>query len=158
MRRNLGTSLLASILVYGVAVVVVLVGGNQANSEGSFSRVTAATVVQQDEGEQADDEQADDEQADDEQADDEQADVGQGPPAWAHANDKRRGNGAAKEWKESWQKLTPAQKSEKMTGLVKAHEQGMKKWADCVAAGRNASSKRGECMKPLPPGLAKKLP
>ena len=143
MRRNLGTSLLASILVYGVAVVVVLVGGNQANSEGSFSRVTAATVVQQDEGEQADDEQAD---------------VGQGPPAWAHANDKRRGNGAAKEWKESWQKLTPAQKSEKMTGLVKAHEQGMKKWADCVAAGRNASSKRGECMKPLPPGLAKKLP
>jgi len=143
MRRNLGASLLASILVYGLAMAVVLVAGNQANSERSLSHVTAATAVQQ---------------ADDEQADDEQADVGEGPPAWAHANDKRRGNGPAKAWKESWHKLTPAQKSKKMAGLVKAHEQGMKKWTDCVAAGGNDASKRGKCIKPLPPGLAKKLP
>jgi len=29
---------------------------------------------------------------------------------------------------------------------------------DCVAAAGNDASKRVECMKPLPPGLAKKLP
>ena len=138
MRRNVGISLLASSMVSGLAMVVVLVAGNQANSEGAVADVAAATVVQQDDGEQDD--------------------VGAGPPAWAHANDKRGGNGAAKAWKESWQKLTPAQKSEKMAGLVKAHEQGKKKWGDCVAAAGNDASKRVECMKPLPPGLAKKLP
>ena len=45
-----------------------------------------------------------------------------------------------------------------MADLVKAHEQGMKKWADCVAAAGTDTTKRGKCEKPLPPGLAKKRP
>ena len=139
MRRNSRVSLLATILVYGLVMAVVLVALNQADRAGSVPRVAAAATDQQDEGEQDDD-------------------VGGGPPAWAHANGKGRGHGADKAWKEAWQRLTPAQKGEKMAALVTAHEQGMKKWTECVPAGGSDASKRGKCVKPLPPGLAKKLP
>ena len=37
-----------------------------------------------------------------------------------------------------------------MAKLVRAHEIGMKKFAACRAAGRD------DCVKPLPPGLAKR--
>jgi hypothetical protein len=139
MERNWGVSLLASILVYALVMAVVLVVVNQADRAGSVPRVAAAIADQQDDAEQDND-------------------VGGGPPAWARANGKGRGHGADTAWKAAWQKLTPVQKDKEMAALVKAHEQGMKKWTDCVAGGGNDASKRGECVKPLPPGLAKKLP
>ena len=139
MRRNWGVSLLASILVLGLVMAGVLVAVSQADRAGSVHRVVALTADQQDEAEQNDD-------------------VGGGPPVWARSKGQGRGHGADKEWKEAWQKLTPAQKDMKMAALVKAHEQGMKKWTDCVVAGGNDASKGGKCAKPLPPGLAKKLP
>ena len=127
-------SLLASILVFGLVTAGVLIAVSQADRAGSLLRVVAATADQQDD------------------------DAGGGPPAWARSNSRGRGHGADKEWKEAWHKLTPAQKDTKMTALVKAHEEGMKTWTDCVVAGRNDASKGGKCAKPLPPGLTKKLP
>jgi hypothetical protein len=58
--------------------------------------------------------------------------------------DKRRGPGA------TWQGLTPAEKAKKMATLSREHADAMQKWSDCVAAGRD------DCVRPLPPGLAKK--
>jgi len=53
--------------------------------------------------------------------------------------------------------LQPVTGEEEVAALVKTHEQGMIKWAGCVAAAGNDASKRATCPKPLPPGLAKKL-
>lgn len=50
----------------------------------------------------------------------------------------------------AWKKLTPAEKAKKMATLSREHADGMKKWADCLAAGRD------DCERPLPPGLAKR--
>ena len=58
--------------------------------------------------------------------------------------DKRRGPGSA------FQDLTPAEKAKKMAELSREHAEGMEKWADCVAAGKD------DCERPLPPGLAKR--
>ena len=123
-------------MAYGLVMTVVLVAVSQAGG-ASVPRVAAATADQQD---------------------DEARDEGVrgGPPAWA----RRNGNdhGANKAWKEAWQMLSPSEKDKKMAALVEAHQQGMKTWTDCVAPSRNDASKRGKCVKPLPPGLAKKLP
>ena len=63
-----------------------------------------------------------------------------GHKAWKRAH----GPGAA------WRALTPAQRAKKMAELSRRHADGMEKWADCVAAGKD------DCVRPLPPGLAKK--
>jgi hypothetical protein len=70
---------------------------------------------------------------------------GHGPPSWAHATGDG-GKGSLDAWKE----LTPRQRAKKMAVLTRAHTAGMKKWAKCTAAGRN------DCVRPLPPGLAKR--
>ena len=117
-------SLLASTLVLGLVMAGVLAAVSQADRAGSVLRVVAATADQQDEAEQGDD-------------------AGGGPPAWARSNGQGRGHGADKEGKEAWQKLTPAQKDMKMATLVKAHEQGMKKWTDCVVTGETTRPREG---------------
>jgi hypothetical protein len=137
MARNGGVSLLGTILVSGLVAAVVLVAANQTDRGGSVAQAAGATAAQQDEAENDD--------------------GGGGPPPWAHAGGQGKGHGADT-WKEAWKKLTPAQKQKKMAALVKAHEQGMLKWAGCVAAAGNDASKRATCLKPLPPGLAKKVP
>jgi hypothetical protein len=68
-----------------------------------------------------------------------------GPPSWAHAHgDKSRRTLTA------WTQLTPQQRAKKMAGLTRAHSTDMKKWSTCTAAGRT------DCVRPLPPGLAKR--
>ena len=69
---------------------------------------------------------------------------GQGPPPWAHRHGPKAGPGA------EWRKLTAQQRAEKMAELAKEHAQAMQKWADCLAAGKT------DCVRPLPPGLAKR--
>jgi len=70
---------------------------------------------------------------------------GHGPPSWAHANGhKDKGS------LDAWKQLTPRQRAQKMAVLTRAHTAGMKKWARCTAAGRN------DCVRTLPPGLAKR--
>lgn len=145
MRRNAGVSLLASILFCGLAMALVLIAVNQRDGAGSSVPNAAAAVVgQQDDGGK-----------DHEELDDA---AGEGPPAWARGHGKSKSHGADKAWKEAWHKLTPAQKAAKMAALVVAHEQGMKEWTACIAAAGDDSSEREHCVKPLPPGHAKKLP
>ena len=80
------------------------------------------------------------------------------PPAWAraHKNHPARSGHADKSWKEAWHAMTPAQREERMTELARAHRQGMRQWAECVAAAGDDRGQRGACEKPLPPGLAKR--
>jgi len=85
---------------------------------------------------------------------------GLGPPPWAHAGGRlgvQRGK-AAQSWKDVWRALTPAQRTQKMAALSRAHEEGMRKWTRCVRAAGTDGAKRRACEKPLPPGLAKKRP
>jgi hypothetical protein len=80
------------------------------------------------------------------------------PPGWAraHKNHAARPGHADKAWKEAWHAMTPAQRERRMTELGRAHRQGMRQWAECVAAAGDDKAQRSECEKPLPPGLAKK--
>jgi hypothetical protein len=55
-----------------------------------------------------------------------------------------------KEANSAWKDLTPAQRASTMAKLTRAHAEGMKEFATCVAAGR------ADCVRPLPPGLAKR--
>ncbi|HSV39032.1 MAG TPA: hypothetical protein VLI04_09750 [Nocardioidaceae bacterium] len=92
-----------------------------------------------------------------------------GPPPWAHA-DKSNGKSADKgsdkgsdkaqkhAWKEAWKALTPAQREAKMAALAEQHAEGMRRFSACMEAAAGDAAKRAECTKPLPPGLAKKLP
>ena len=85
---------------------------------------------------------------------------GLGPPAWARPGGEqgtRRGK-AAPSWKDDWHALSPAQRTQKMAVLSRAHEQGMRQFARCVRAAGAGSAERRACEKPLPPGLAKKQP
>ena len=50
----------------------------------------------------------------------------------------------------AWKALSPSERASLMAKLVRAHEIGMRKFAACRAAGRD------DCVKPLPPGLAKR--
>ena len=82
-----------------------------------------------------------------------------GPPAWAHAHKPHSGDGpdrADKAWKDAWHAMTPAQREARMTALARAHRQGMRQWAECVAAAGDDATQRSACEKPLPPGLAKR--
>ncbi len=68
-----------------------------------------------------------------------------GPPPWAsHPRGPQAQVG-------SWHDLTPKQRARKMVRLAQRHATAMKKWAACVRAGR------ADCVRPLPPGLAKRL-
>jgi hypothetical protein len=81
------------------------------------------------------------------------------PPPWARGvgtDAKARGKDSS--WKQAWRELTPAQREEKMTALAKEHSDGMARWEQCVAAAGEDRQKRAECEKPLPPGLAKRMP
>ena len=68
-----------------------------------------------------------------------------GPPPWAsHPRGPRAQVG-------SWHDLTPKQRSRKMARLTQRHATAMRKWAACMQAGGT------DCVRPLPPGLAKRL-
>jgi hypothetical protein len=69
-----------------------------------------------------------------------------GPPSWAHGGKAKAHDKSLTTWK----RLTPAQREATMAKLVHEHTTGMKKFSACVAAGRQ------DCVKPLPPGLAKR--
>jgi hypothetical protein len=80
-----------------------------------------------------------------------------GPPAWARAHKHHpTGDHADKAWKDAWHAMTPAQRERRMTELARTHRQGMRQWAECVAAAGEDSTQRSACVKPLPPGLAKR--
>jgi hypothetical protein len=138
MRRSWALSLLTSILVAGI-IAVLAVAAVRPDTGASVAPAAAAADDERDEPGKGED-------------------MGGGPPPWAHANGQGKAHGADHAWKEAWTELTPAQKRERMAGLVRAHEQGMARWADCVAAAKNDPSERASCEKPLPPGLAKKNP
>jgi hypothetical protein len=67
-----------------------------------------------------------------------------GPPPWAS---HPRGPQAQVP---GWHDLTPRQRAQKMARLAQRHATAMRKWAACVRAGRT------DCVRPLPPGLAKR--
>ena len=67
-----------------------------------------------------------------------------GPPPWAsHPRGPQAQVG-------SWHDLTPKQRARKMARLAQRHATAMRQWAACVRAGRT------DCVRPLPPGLAKR--
>jgi hypothetical protein len=51
---------------------------------------------------------------------------------------------------DAWKRLSPAEKVRMMKRLTREHARGMRDWARCKATGRD------DCVRPLPPGLAKK--
>jgi hypothetical protein len=67
-----------------------------------------------------------------------------GPPPWAS---HPRGPRAQVP---GWRDLTPEQRARKMARLAQRHATAMRKWAACVRAGRT------DCVRPVPPGLAKR--
>lgn len=77
---------------------------------------------------------------------------GDGPPPWARAH---HGKPDAA-WKKAWKALTPAQRAARMAELAQQHADGMKLFAACVKAAGDDSSARAKCVRPLPPGQAKK--
>jgi hypothetical protein len=88
-----------------------------------------------------------------EQADTSEDADGDGPPSWARGHHGKPGDA----WKQAWKALTPAQRTAKMAELVQQHADGMKKFAVCVKAAGDDASARSKCVRPLPPGQAKKL-
>src|SRR5690349_245402 len=77
---------------------------------------------------------------------------GNGPPPWAGGHHGKPGDA----WKQEWKALTPAQRAAKMAELAQQHADGMKKFAACVKAAGDDASARSKCVRPLPPGQAKK--
>lgn len=87
-----------------------------------------------------------------------------GPPPWAashshahHDHDHGRA-GDHDAWKDAWKALTPAERRDRMAGLVDAHRMGMKHFGACMRAADGDRAARAACDKPMPPGLAKKQP
>jgi hypothetical protein len=150
MMKHWLPSLLGTALVAGVLTAVVLIAPNASSSASSapsgIARLSDSADADEDANEKAD-------------ASDEHG-RSLGPPSWAHGHGQHGDSGKPiqdKSWKDAWQQLTPAQRSKKMTDLAKAHAEGMRAWADCVAAGKSGVN-LAKCEKPLPPGLAKRLP
>jgi hypothetical protein len=92
-------------------------------------------------------------------------DEGVGPPAWAKDKERAGKAKAGKErahqgrdaaWKQTWKRLTPEQRVQRMTDLAKAHAEGMREFGACADAAGDDAAERRACTKPLPPGLAKK--
>jgi len=143
---------IGSSLIAGLPATVLLTAAHQSAHEQD----AVAAVVQSVAGSNGTGEQRDNEAG---------KDLGRdeplGPPAWsrAHQNHRQGMKGhSGKAWKDAWHALTPAEREAKMRALAKAHAKGMQNWADCVAAARADATKRAACTKPLPPGLAKRLP
>jgi hypothetical protein len=113
--------------------------GDVASAVGSGSEAGVADPGQADPGTEPDDDEADADADDDGDR--------TGPPPWAHGHGAKAQKGSLSAWKA----LSPSQKASLMAKLVQAHEIGMKKFAACRAAGRD------DCVKPLPPGHAKRL-
>jgi hypothetical protein len=153
MMRRWVPSLIGTTLVGGVLTAVVLIAPNASSLASGSPSGTARTTDSAD--------------ADSADGTDEKADTNEnhgralGPPSWANAHG-RHGNGSkpsqANDWKDAWQQLTPAQRSNKMASLAKAHADGMRAWGDCVAGAGKSMVNLEKCEKPLPPGLAKRLP
>lgn len=140
VERILVTALAAGLLAAVLAATTVLAVGSTQDAQPAAGALAVA------QGNATPDERADRD--------------GLGPPPWANAGggpDARRGK-AAQSWKDDWRALTPAQKTQKMTALARAHEEGMRTWNRCVRAAGNDTAERRDCQKPLPPGLAKKQP
>ena len=70
-----------------------------------------------------------------------------GPPPWAHGGKARSHDKSMSAWKA----MTTAQREATMARLVREQTAGINEFSACVAAGRH------DCVKPLPPGLAKRL-
>jgi hypothetical protein len=68
-----------------------------------------------------------------------------GPPAWAHAHNHKSHASPA-----TWKALTPARRRSRMAALARQHAAGMRRWGECTSAGRE------DCVRPVPPGLAKR--
>lgn len=132
--KSLGSSLLVCVLT-AAAVLALSGGGSPPNGAATVLVPAAETEDAQDEG------------------------GGLGPPPWAkagtHGGDQRKHD---QSWKDAWRALTPAQRAERMASLARAHEDGMRKWSECVRASGTDTTERRACEKPLPPGLAKKQP
>ena len=139
MRRILVTALATGLLAAVPTATAVLAAGNQDSPPAADARDMAhgsATLVERDDHD------------------------GLGPPPWAHAGGRlgaQRGK-ADQSWKDAWRALTPAQKTQKMKALSRAHEEGMREWTHCVRAAGTDRAERRACEKPLPPGLAKNQP
>lgn len=80
---------------------------------------------------------------------------GHGPPSWAHGQGSPAKGHADKAWKDAWTAMTPGERQQLMRDLAKAHADGMRDFAKCVADARGAAA-RADCDKPLPPGHAKR--
>jgi len=146
-------SLLGTTLVAGALTAVVLIAPNASSSASSAPSETVRATDSAD----ADSAVGANEKPD---TNDDHG-LSLGPPSWAHGHG-RHGNGTKSiqdnAWKNAWQQLTPTQRSNKMAALAKAHAEGMRAWVDCVAAAGKSSVNLAKCEKPLPPGLAKRLP
>ena len=70
---------------------------------------------------------------------------GHGPPAWSHAHNHNGHSSPA-----TWKTLTPSQRRNRMAALTPEHTAAMRRWAECTSAGR------ADCVRPVPPGLAKR--
>ena len=119
-----------------VALTVALVWF-AAGPSGEQPRSPAVAAAQHDEAEQRGDEGR-------------KAPAGHGPPSWAQGRGGGHGPGDERAWREAWKGLTSKQREETMSRFAQEHTSGMRAWRTCVSAGR------GDCEKPLPPGLAKK--
>ena len=78
---------------------------------------------------------------------------GPGFPHWPTPEEgtPERGD-ATGSWKDDGRALTPAQKTQTMASLARAHEEGMRNWIRCVRATGTDAEKRLAREKPLPPG------
>ncbi len=95
---------------------------------------------------------------------DEHPGEGHGPPPWAHGGrdkadkaekaekaDKVRGRAKpSKEWKSQWRELSPQERADRMAELAQEHAEGMREWTRCL------DDDGEDCVRPLPPGQAKK--
>jgi hypothetical protein len=132
-------------LAAGLTVTGIVVASNQQSYDDRTVTVTQRAVSSAAEDDRS-------------RASKERAKKDPGPPPWAPAHGHPHPNAkhhADKAWREAWQALTPAQREKKMSELSRAHAQGMREWAKCVAAAPEAT-KPDACEKPLPPGLAKR--
>ena len=61
----------------------------------------------------------------------------------------------SKQWQQGWRDLSEQERDDLMAELAREHATGMRRWAECVGAAEGGAD-RGDCERPLPPGLAKK--
>jgi len=145
MRIGAHTEAMRTWLVAAVAVGILLLAGQpvlalvQATDQigaGHAGSASAQPVVQ-DDPEQGEEQGKEQDEAGREH-------LRHGPPPWAS---HPRGPQAQVPGRHT---LTPKQRARKMARLGQEHATAMRKWSACVHAGRTG------CVRPLPPGLAKR--